>query len=352
MELAKEYEKRSAKHQKKPLALIIGVVILILALGSLGTVYFLYNQGIASVSNKTNKILIRIPNGANTKDVSQILYQKGLIRSEWAFVYYARIHKADGSLKAGEFYITPNLSAGAILELLKSGATATYNVTIPEGYNTKQIAEVFSKKKLINYYRFMDIVANGRFDYDFLQGAPTGEKRLEGFLFPDTYKIEIGTKEEDIINMMLQRFQKENTPELRAKAKALNLSVRQVVTLASIIEREAKTAEDRPLVSAVFHNRLKINMKLESCATVQYIIGDPNKKVLSYKDIAVISPYNTYKNPGLPAGPIASPGKASLVAAINPANVKYLYFVAKPDGSNQFSNTAKEHEAAKKKYVR
>lgn len=350
MELAQEKEQKTSKDKKQPIRLAVFSLILILFFGAVA-LGIAYSQETAPVSSSHIQVLVKIPTGATTNDVSQILYSKGLIRNQTAFRIYARWHKFDGELRSGEYILAPYMSVGDILEKLKSGNVITYTFTIPEGFNTAQIADSLSKKGLINKTKFMDLVANGKFNYDFLSGAPSGERRLEGFLFPDTYKIEKGTKEEEIIKMMLDRFNKEITPEFMDQAKAQKMSIRQVVILASVIEREARTAGDRPLVSAVFHNRLKKNIKLESCATVQYIIGDPNKKILTYKDIAVDSKYNTYKYAGLPIAPIASPGKAALEAALNPAKVSYLYFVAKPDGSNEFSNTLAEHNAAKKKYL-
>lgn len=350
MEVAQETGQKKAKPINRKIMLIISLMI-----ACFGAAFFYgqhwYNQQLSPIGTSHAGVLVEIPAGSTTADVSTILINKRLTRNKLAFALYARWHKYDGLLKSGTYNLSPDMSVPVILQKITNGDVVTYTFTIPEGYNTKQIADLLAKKKLINRSRFMDLVANGNFNYDFLKGAPTGERRLEGFLFPATYKIPHGTKEVEIIDMMLKRFQKELTPEFLNQAKFLNMSVKEIVTLASIVEREAKTADDRPKVSAVFHNRLQKKMKLESCATVQYIIGDPNKKILSYKDIAIDSPYNTYKNTGLPIAPIASPGLAALLAALNPAKVSYLYFVAKPDGSNEFTKTLAEHEAAKRKYL-
>lgn len=350
MELATELEKKTAKTKNFPL--LMGLTALfILILGFVLSLY-IYQRDLQPVNSQSRVILVDIPTGSATNAVSRTLYQKGLIKSQLAFQVYARWHGYDGKLKAGEYQLSTNMSVNDILQKLRAGQVLTYKFTIPEGYTTRQISEVLAKKGLVNREKFMNLVANGQFNYDFLKGAPEGERRLEGFLFPDTYTIEKGTTEEEIINMMLREFQKQLTPTFREEAQKRNMTVRQVVILASVVEREARTEKDRKLVSAVFQNRLAKKMKLESCATVQYIIGEPNKKVLSYKDIAIDSKYNTYKYAGLPVGPIASPGKAALEAVLNPPKVNYLYFVAKPDGTNEFTATMAEHEAAKKKYLR
>lgn len=180
---------------------------------------------------------------------------------------------------------------------------------------------------------------------------PNNEKRLEGYLFPDTYKVTATTTEREIIDMMLARFAREATPEFRQKAQKLGLTLHQAVILASIVEREAKVDKERPKVAAVFLNRMKKGWKLESCATVQYALGQPKARLLN-KDLQIDSPYNTYKYSGLPPTPIASPGRASLQAAVNPANVDYLFFVVSQDGRHVFSRTLAEHNRAKAKYIK
>jgi len=198
---------------------------------------------------------------------------------------------------------------------------------------------------LVSREEFLEAAAKGEFDYDFLTGVPHGEKRLEGFLFPDTYQFEADATAEEIINVMLKRFGEVYNEEYRRRAQELGLSTLEVVTMASIVEKEAKLDEERAVIAGVFYNRLKKNWKLESCATVQYLLGEP-KAELSYKDLEIDSPYNTYKYYGLPPGPIASPGKASLEAALYPEEVDYLFFRANPDGSHTFSRTLAEHNQA------
>ncbi|HZW83129.1 MAG TPA: endolytic transglycosylase MltG, partial [Candidatus Deferrimicrobium sp.] len=233
---------------------------------------------------------------------------------------------------------------------LKKGPESTaVRVTIPEGFTTKQIVDLLVQEKLIDKEKFMSLVKSKDFGFSFLQGLPQSEARLEGFLFPDTYEIAPGTSEEEIISLMLKRFEQELTPEVKAAISQKALTVQNFVTLASLIEREAREPEDRPVISQVFQKRLRIGMPLQSCASIQFILGTA-KPVLSLKDLEVKSPYNTYKNTGLPPGPIANPGRAALLAAAFPASTDYLYFVAKSDGYHAFAKSYEEHLRNVKKY--
>lgn len=223
--------------------------------------------------------------------------------------------------------------------------------TIPEGFELRQIADLLSEKGLVDRARFMDCVENGDFSmYPFIKGIPKRPNRLEGYLFPDTYEVYADASEEDIIKKMLDRFSQIFDTTYQARAKEIGMNVDQVVILASMIEREAQLDDERPLVSAVFHNRLKSKQYplLQSCATVEYVLPQ-RKAVLSIKDTKIDSPYNTYLHPGLPIGPIASPGQRSIYAALFPADVDYLFFVGNSDGSHIFSKTYEEHKSAMKK---
>ncbi|MFZ5641885.1 MAG: endolytic transglycosylase MltG, partial [Bacillota bacterium] len=253
-------------------------------------------------------------------------------------------------MQAGEYSLNTGMSVPEIIRRITGGEVDTLVFTIPEGYNLKQITDTLVGKGLVDRARFTELLAGGNFNYDFLQGLPAGEKRLEGYLFPDTYHINKGTTEEEIMNIMLARFAREITPEFKQKAGALGLTLHQAVTLASVIEREAAKDEERPRVAAVFLNRMKKGWKLESCATVQYALGT-NKTRLLYKDLQVESPYNTYKYKGLPPGPIAAPGRASLLAAVNPAKEDYMFFVVSEEGQHVFSRTIQEHNRNKAKYI-
>ncbi len=325
---------------------ILGTVVL-----SVGGVYF-YSLSLLEpvVKGQAEPVSIEIPGGSSTVSVGRILEKQGLIKNALAFRLYVRYVGEDGSILAGEYRLSPGMSVPEILEKLTSGEVVTYSFTIPEGYNVRQITDLLVEKGYVDRDKFMEVVKREQFDYEFLQGIPQGERRLEGYLFPATYRIMKGTPEQEIVDMMLKRFEQEITPAYREKARVLGLNLHQAVTLASIIERETMKDAERPVVAAVLLNRMRKGMKLETDATVQYALG-VNKERLLYKDLKVDSPYNTYKIQGLPPGPIASPGRPSLQAAVNPAPVDYLYYVVSRDGEHVFSKTFEEHSRNKRKYL-
>ena len=216
--------------------------------------------------------------------------------------------------------------------------------TIPEGYEIRQIADKLSEQGLVDKDRFLELVSDKKYfedKYLFLKELEEGQG-LEGFLFPSTYEVYIDATEEEIIDKMLSLFYEVYEQNIKEGMGKYKLNLNELVTLASIIEREGKLDEERELISAVFHNRLNQGMLLQSCATVQYALGE-RKERLSDKDTQIQSVFNTYIHEGLPPYPIASPGKASLVAAINPADVDYLFYFALQDGSHVFTRTYNEH---------
>lgn len=328
------------------------LVFLLIAAGTAGYVYNSYTQRLKPMAspNQGKEVVVEVPSGATSRQISALLAEKNLIRNDLVFRIYAKYTGLDNQMKAGKFHLNTNMSVDEIIRKLVKGETATISFTIPEGYTLTQIADTLSAKKLIDRDKFMELAANEPFDYDFLKALPVGPKRLEGYLFPDTYNISEKTTEKEIIEMMLDRFSKEMTPEFKNKAEKLGLTAREAVILASIIEREAMKDEERPKVAAVFLNRLHKNWKLESCATIQYILGKPQARLFN-KDLEIESPYNTYKYPGFPPGPISSPGRASLQAAVNPANVDFMFFVVDEGGRHVFSRTLKEHNQNKAKYL-
>jgi len=329
--------------------LLMLVFILVLALGAYG--YSAYNAMLKPVDLQNPQTRsISVPAGASSLKISKILFDAGLVRHQLAFRIYSRYQGLANKLQAGEYSLNTGMSVPEIARRISGGEVDMLAFTIPEGYTLKQITETLAGKGLVDRDKFAGLLARGNFNYDFLQGLPAGEKRLEGYLFPDTYRITRGTSEEEIINLMLSRFAREITPEYRQKAGALGLTLHQAVTLASVVEREAAKDEERPKVAAVFLNRMKKGWKLESCATVQYALGT-NKTRLLYKDLQVESPYNTYAYKNLPPGPIAAPGRASLQAAVNPANVDYMFFVVSEAGQHVFSRNIAEHNRNKAKYI-
>lgn len=295
-------------------------------------------------------VSVTIPSGTGTGGIAEILADSSLIDNPGVFKLLSRSSGYDGKYKAGQYSLSPGMSMKEIMNLLIEGKSDAVRFTIPEGYDVRRVTEKLAKENLINADVFAREIETGQFDYRFLADAPAGPDRLEGFLFPETYEIFATANEHDIIDKMLYQFNKVFTDEYYARAEELGMSVREVITLASIIEREARVPEDRPLIASVFYNRLKIKMPLQSCATVQYILGE-QKPVLSIKDTQIESPYNTYLHAGLPPGPIASPGADSIKAALYPADTKYLYFLAKGDGSHAFSETYEQFLKDKAKYI-
>lgn len=298
-----------------------------------------------------NLLLVTIPKGASTTKIASILKENDLIKNERAFKILSKNIEADGNMKAGEYKFSRSFTSEDIIKKLVSGEVFvdTNTFTIPEGFNNKQIIGKLLAEGLIDEEVFKKELQEGIFDYEFLKDADRSYM-LEGFLFPDTYAIKKDASEHDIIDMMLKRFNKVFLPEYYKRMTELNMDINQIVSLASIIEKETVVDREREIVSSVFHNRLDINMKLESCATVQYVM-DEVKDVLTFSDIAIDTPYNTYKYPGLTPAPIASPGEKSIIAALYPDDTNFLYFVVSNlgDGSQYFSETFKEHEAAIKK---
>jgi UPF0755 protein len=217
--------------------------------------------------------------------------------------------------------------------------------TILEGYDLHQILQVLIDKGITTEEEYWNVVQNHPYDYPFLQDLPNVEMRLEGYLFPDTYIIPMGMSVENVLDVMLRRFEQIHK---RMPENQTGLSLHEVVTLASIIEGESLLDKERPLIASVFLNRLNIGMKLDSCATIQYILGERKERLL-FSDLEIESPYNTYLNKGLPPSPIGSPGEASLRAVLEAEDTKYMYFVAKKDGSGEhvFSKTLQEHNRNK-----
>lgn len=344
--------KRRNKVKNKGRLLISAVVmigIIAIAASSLYTRY-VEDKSEPVAAGSTEVISVTIPSGAGTERIAEILQENNLINSIWVFKLQTKNAGYGGKYQAGHYSLSPGMSMNEIMVLLLSGKADTVRFTVPEGYDIRRVAEKLSAEGFIDADEFMKEVETGVFDYDFLAEAPAGPERLEGFLFPDTYEIFATADEHDIIDKMLYQFSKVFTEESEARAKELGMSVREVITLASIIEREARVPEDRPVIASVFYNRLKIGMPLQSCATVQYILGE-QKPVLSIEDTQIESPYNTYLISGLPPGPIASPGAESIRAALYPADTEYLFFLAKGDGSHAFSETYDQFLRDKAKYI-
>ncbi|MDA3788265.1 MAG: endolytic transglycosylase MltG [Desulfobacula sp.] len=283
--------------------------------------------------------------GQSLAVIAQNLKTESIISNKNFFKLFTKYKKAEKKLQAGEYILSASKSPEQILEILLKGKVKLYRITIPEGMNIKEIALLVEKENFCKNEGFIDLCHDTSFIFSLGIKAIT----LEGYLFPDTYFFPKNTDCKTVITTMVEHFNTIFTEEWQARAKTMGFLVHEIVTLASIIEKETGDAQERPLISSVFHNRLKKNMRLESDPTVIYGIknfdGNIKKKHLKMK-----TPYNTYQIKGLPLGPIANPGAKSLAAALNPVPSDYLFFVSKKDTTHQFSKTFQEHNQAVKKY--
>ena len=301
--------------------------------------------------NNNTEVIFIVPSGASTTKIAALLKEQNLIKSEQGFKMLSKDLGSDGKMQAGTYMIGPSMSAEAIINKLVAGDIyiETVSFTIPEGYEVRHVVDYLEEQGLVDREAFIGALENDAFDNEFLTEIDRGY-RLEGYLFPDTYEIELGASEHEIIQLMLNRFDRFLTDDIKNELHAKDMTLDEFVIMASIVEREAQLEEERGKVASVFYNRIDKKMLFQSCATVQYVLGE-RKDVLSYDDIAIDSPYNTYKNLGLTPSPIANPGEASLMAALYPEDTDYLYFrrSVKDDGSHVFSKTLREHEAARNK---
>ena len=290
------------------------------------------------VSTTSKDIEFRINKGENSSMIIDKMAENGLITNRLFARIYLKNHGIDRSLRFGYYKFNTSMTPVEIFKILLSGQIDPdiINVSIPEGFTIKQIANKLKEKGIISSTEaFINEAQNGKFNYEFLEYIPKSRpSRLEGYLYPDTYELKKGMSSHVIIDKMLDRF---NSVIITLQNSGLKTKdIDKIIIMASIVEGEAKLDSERPIIAAVFYNRLKINKKLESCATVEYALG-VHKPVLYYKDIAVNSLYNTYKYAGLPIGPINNPGLKSIGAAIYPEQVDYIYFVSKGDGSHYFT---------------
>jgi UPF0755 protein len=294
-------------------------------------------------------IEVRVSENSSAHAVAALLKQNGLIRNEKVFLVYCYQKGWQTQLKAGLYDFSKSQSLPQLALQMVQGKVKNVAFTIPEGYTVRQIGEILIKKGICSQQQWAEAL-HSKYAYDFIQPEITDdEKRLEGFLFPDTYTIEAGTSARQIIELMLARFASVWKDEFAGQALAQQMSVRKVVTVASLIEREARVADERKRIAGVIYNRLRKGMALQIDATVLYSLGE-HREIVTYQDLEIDSPYNTYKYPGLPPGPIASPGRAAIDAALNPEVHGYYYYVAKGDGGHYFSSTYAEHLEAVKKY--
>lgn len=295
--------------------------------------------------------------GESATTIAARLEELGLITDGELFRMFIRYHELDANLEAGEYVLRPNMTMAEIAETLQHARIEEVAVTIPEGWRAEQIAQMLAKENIVDGDEFMALVRGGKFDYSLLRDRPE-ESSLEGFLFPETYRIPAQAGARDLIERMLSTLDERFTPEMRQLAAEQGMTIYEVITLASIVEREAVLAEERPIIADVFLNRLEQDMYLRADPTVQYAKGHDATTGQWWAPVAVEdweavdSPYNTYLYPGLPPGPICSPGLSAIQAVLEPADTEYLFFLAKGDGSHAFATTYEEHLQNQELYQR
>lgn len=287
------------------------------------------------------KIHIKVSAGMTTAEIAEQLANKGVITSSLKFRFISRVRGYDNQMKPGTYVFKFGMSDEEVFEKMLSGAKYLVNFTIPEGFTVKDIVERLYNLDLADKEDFLKAAENFA-PYDYMKRPKNVLYAAEGFLFPETYSIESDYSIEEILELMAGEFNKRLTEEMRAKAREKNLSIHDLITLASLVEKEVRYAEDRPVVAQIFLKRLELNMPLQSDATLQYLMDAPKEDV-TISDTKIESPYNTYQNVGLPPGPVANPGIAAIEAVLNPSDTDYLYFVADREGHNHYSHEYDEH---------
>ncbi|MEQ9399237.1 MAG: endolytic transglycosylase MltG [Longimicrobiales bacterium] len=287
-------------------------------------------------------VTVTVPSGASLGQVADSLSARGVIGARRAFVLFARIRGDDTRVKSGVYDLPRGASWGRVLDLLTAGRVSTVAMTIPEGFRLAQIAP-----------RIAEVTETTPDSVEALLRAASADTfgvpgpGLEGYLFPDTYRFAPGISPSSVVGTLVERHRAFWTPERRARLDSLDMTQQELVTLASIVQAEARMIDEMPTISSVYHNRLRDGWLLQADPTVLYALGGPRPRLLfAAIDSVQDSPYNTYTQPGLPPGPIGSPGAAALLAALYPAPEDFYYFVARPDGSHVFTRTLAEHNRA------
>lgn len=327
----------------KKIVSVAGTVLL------LGLIVFSWEVYFPIKSGSAENIEFWAQKGQGDEEIAIRLEEQGIIKNNYFFRLYTIISGNDSKLQAGKYSLSPAMTISEIVRKFISGDVIKQKITIFEGWNIKDIEKYFVDEKISSAPDFEDALNKDYSnEFDFLIEKPK-DVSIEGYLFPDTYNISLEEKAEDIIMLMLSNFNKKLNAGLREQIISQNKTVFEVITMASIIEKEVRTMDDKKIVSGIFWKRIDAGMALQSCATVNYIT-DKNDPGVSIKDTQIDSPYNTYKYKGLPKGPISSPGMDSILAAIYPKESKYWYYLSATNGKTIFSKTFAEHRAAQSKY--
>ncbi|MCX6554994.1 MAG: endolytic transglycosylase MltG [Candidatus Aminicenantes bacterium] len=337
------------RSRRRPLKRFFLFLVLIILAVSVWLVYRVYHKVFYPYQGFAKSAVVRIENGMPVSAIGRKLQEQGVIASAEYFTRYYRLFFADKKLKAGEYLFDGPLTMRQVIEKLEQGKAILYKVTVKEGLWIGETAQLFEAAEL---FPAEDFIKASR-DTSLIRDIDTDADDLEGYLFPDTYLVRKDITAREMAALMVDHFRQNFSNTFVWRARDIGFSVRQVVILASLIEKETANRDERFLVSSVFHNRLRHRMLLDCDSTIVYALkkagsfdGD-----IRWDDLKNTSPYNTRKHRGLPPGPIASPGYVSLEAALYPENTEYLFFVAKDAGSHYFSKTLAEHNRAVKKYI-
>ncbi len=308
--------------------------------------YILYANIYTPYDEKLEKKIVAISPGSGVYFIGLSLENENLIHSPFLFFLYTKLTGAGKHLQAGQYELNTRMSMADIVHIMQKGGKANQiQITIPEGFTLDQITSLLNDKNIVPVEKFITVISETKY----LEKMNLHRNTLEGYLFPDTYQFFYNISGERVVEMMLNRFEEIAKPIYNKYSSKTKLTLDQTIILASIIEKEANNKNDMRLISGVFHNRLKRGMLLQSEATVRYALKRFTQ-ILTMDELKNVSPYNTYRYLGLPAGPICNPGLAAIEAALNPENTNYLYFVTNNDGTDVFSYTLAEHNVAVAKY--
>ncbi|MBK5282292.1 MAG: endolytic transglycosylase MltG [Nitrospiraceae bacterium] len=329
------------------LRVIVGcllVAMVALGVAAYQTIRWAEGPVVPTQEHPPSKVVV-IPNGSTFQHVAALLESEGLIKNRSVFVLFAKSRSADRKIRAGEYELNPGMTPAEILSKLLNGHVLLHPLTIPEGLTIGQIADLAAQDGLTDRVEFLRLAK----DREFIASLGIKAETLEGYLYPDTYKFPRPTKAREVLVAMVEQLRQVVRPDLLARMQDLKMTMHEMLTLASVIEKETGSGGERPEISAVFHNRLKKHIPLQSDPTVIYGLPafDGN---LHKKDLSNLSPYNTYRVQGLPPGPIANPGIQAIRATLYPSDSHSLYFVSRNDGTHQFSRTLIEHNQAVEKY--
>ena len=312
------------------------------AIGAIGLAWLVY--GDRSLPAAT--VRVEVPNGYSVGDIADELQREGVVRSGRVFKYYAHVRGIAAHVNAAIYEFPPHQNIPSVAAVLVAGGRpAVVWVTVPEGFTAQQIAHRLQARGFGSAADFLDVVTHQSLLVD-----STLTSSLEGYLYPDTYQFRHGASAEAIAELMTGQFRKKLPKDWQRAARRLGYTLPEIITLASIIEREAKVDAERPLMAGVYYNRLRLGMPLEVDATIEYALPK-HKSVLHYRDLEIDSPYNTYTHTGLPPTPISNPGLRSIAAALHPAHTDYLYYVYAGNGHHHFSRTLDEQKAAEQRYL-